>query len=351
MAKDLLTKQTIIEDRFTIATFNLFNYIAPPDAFYDFENIYSLQEWQKKQAWIKRYLSAVQPDIIGFQEVFSASSLEELVHTEGYEYFAVVDEPSLVDDYIYQDPIVAIASRFPIVDVQAIKPSTTHLIAAGISTDFIFSRQPLRATITIPHIGNCDCYVVHFKSKRATEVNFTSEPPLQVDVVAHHNALFGEWRSSMQRSSEALLLKAAITERRAQTDHPVVVMGDFNDDLYSPLLNNLLLTIPTENKTNDVSCPSLRDSYFQLTDSYHLYTATDNAPADTSRAATHYYFNKGSVLDYILLSDEFDAQCLTSLYEVANYHTEDRHLINPIFDKDSHSTDHAVVSIELKLRN
>ncbi|WP_413692707.1 hypothetical protein [Psychromonas sp. KJ10-2] len=35
---------------FKVATFNLFNYLAPPDAFYDFDRIYSAEQWQKNSA-------------------------------------------------------------------------------------------------------------------------------------------------------------------------------------------------------------------------------------------------------------------------------------------------------------
>ena len=97
-----------------VATFNLFNYLEPPDAFYEFERIYSAEQWKKKQRWITAYLDEHQPDIIGFQEVFSIESLKNLLLAEGYNYFAVVDQPQVIDDFIYKSPVVAIASRFPI---------------------------------------------------------------------------------------------------------------------------------------------------------------------------------------------------------------------------------------------
>ena len=97
-----------------VATFNLFNYLEPPNAFYEFERIYSAEQWKKKQKWITSYLDKHQPDIIGFQEVFSIESLKNLLLAEGYNYFAVVDQPQVIDDFIYKSPVVAIASRFPL---------------------------------------------------------------------------------------------------------------------------------------------------------------------------------------------------------------------------------------------
>ena len=59
----------------------------------------------------------------------------------------------------------------------------------------------------------------------------------------------------------------------------------------------------------------------------------------------------GSVLDYILLSCEFDAGYQDSIFQVSAYDTYNRHLINPIFDRDGESTDHGVVSVTLTLRS
>ena len=61
---------------FKVGTLNLFNYLAPPNAFYESENIYSSSQWRKKSSWINNQLSHLQPDIIGFQEVFSPKELK-----------------------------------------------------------------------------------------------------------------------------------------------------------------------------------------------------------------------------------------------------------------------------------
>ncbi|WP_439146895.1 glycosyltransferase family 2 protein, partial [Vibrio sp.] len=44
-------------NQITFATFNLLNYLEPPNAYYDFENIYSFEEWQKKNPRVV-YVSA-----------------------------------------------------------------------------------------------------------------------------------------------------------------------------------------------------------------------------------------------------------------------------------------------------
>ena len=339
----------------------MFNYLEPPNAYYEFERIYSAEQWQKKQKWITDYLAEYQPDIIGFQEVFSSDSLKQLVSTAGYHYFEVVDEPQIVDDFIYSKPVVALASRFPIVEIAAIKPDSELAQTLGLSKDFTFSRKVLRATVDVPHIGPCDCYVVHFKSKRSMielDEHNESLTPEQTIIESLKAQVAGSWGSTIQRGSEATLLMIDMIKRRENTANPMVLMGDFNNTLTDGVLNHLL--------TNNLRFVSRidRDAYlakYCLNDAWDLFQKAlinnDHASNQTAlaenvlRTPSHYFAGAGSVLDYILLSCEFDASYHDSLYQVSKYDTYDRHLINPIFDRDGESTDHGVVLITLTLRS
>ena len=333
-----------------IATFNLFNYLEPPFAYYDFERIYSAEQWHKKQRWIGDYLCEFKPDVIGFQEVFSPESLRELVLKEGYPYFAVVDQAEVVDDFICRSPVVAIASRYPIKEVQAPQADIELAVAIGLTEDFSFSRKVLRATVDLPHIGECDCYVAHFKSKRpmlefehddnvSSEKNIVEKLKMQVA---------GGWGSTIQRGSEAALLMISMINRREKTGLPMILMGDFNNNLADGILSHLLTD--SLRFVSQLDCDAFLAKYL-LKDAWDLYQATDNDTEHIKRKPTHYFGETSSVLDYILLSCEFDACCQSSLFEVSEYHTYDRHLINPIFARDGESTDHGIVLIRLTLRS
>ena len=365
-----------------IATFNLFNYLEPPDAYYEFERIYSAEQWAKKQKWIAEYLREFQPDIIGFQEVFSAGSLKELVAAQGYAYFAVVDQPTVIDDFIYRSPVVAIASRYPIAEVAAVKVNTELAQTLGLTSDFSFSRKVIRATVELPHMGKCDCYVVHFKSKRSMiEIDEKNNhwSPEKTIIESLKANVAGGWGSTIQRGSEATLLMIDMIERRETTGHPMVLMGDFNNTLKDGVLSHLL--------TNTLRFVSGidRDAYlakYCLNDAWDLLqTAITNEKNEASdanedsevdsenvtdvadisviskqeekvvRTPTHYFGAGSSVLDYILLSCEFDAGYHDSLYQVSAYDTYDRHLINPIFERDGESTDHGIALVTLTLRS
>ena len=352
----------VISTQLKIATFNLFNYLEPPNAYYEFERIYSAEQWEKKQKWISEYLREYQPDIIGFQEVFSPESLKELVTAQGYNYFAVVDQPQVIDDFIYKRPVVAIASRYPIIDIKAVTANTELAETLGLTDNFSFSRKVLRATVEIPHIGNCDCYVVHFKSKRSMieiDEHNNNWSPEKTIIESLKAQVAGSWGSTIQRGSEATLLMIDMIERREATGNPMVLMGDFNNTLTDGVLSHLL--------TNTLRFVSAidRDAYlakYCINDAWNLFEAAfindeDNAAEGSQqieipvRAPTHYFGAGSSVLDYILLSCEFDASYHDSLYKVSGYETYDRHLINPIFDRDGESTDHGIVLVTLSLRS
>ncbi|ABM02859.1 Endonuclease/exonuclease/phosphatase [Psychromonas ingrahamii 37] len=341
---------SIPHSRLKIATFNLFNYLEPPFAYYDFERIYSAEQWAKKQKWITDYVNEFQPDVIGFQEVFSPEALAELLREQGYEFFQVVDQPEVIDDFICRSPVVAIASKYPIVDIEAVQADTTLALAMGLKEDFSFSRQVLRATINLPHIGDCDCYVVHFKSKRPMlEHEESKSLSGEKNIIEKLKAqVAGGWGSTIQRGSEAALLLVNMIARREETGLPMILMGDFNNILADGVLDHLVTdTLRFVSKLDS-------DAYLEkycLKDSWDLFQGTENNTEHILRKPTHYFGASSSVLDYILLSCEFDANYHSSLFEVSEYNTYDRHLINPIFDRDGESTDHGVVLVTLQLRS
>ena len=320
---------------------------------------------------MSEYLREYQPDIIGFQEVFSPESLKELVASQGYAYFEVVDQPEVIDDFIYRSPVVAIASRFPIVDIHSVKANTQLAQTLGLTDDFSFSRKVLRATIDVPHAGNCDCYVAHFKSKRPMiEIDPLDEnrSPEQTIIESLKADVAGGWGSTIRRGSEATLLMIDMIERREMTGYPMMLMGDFNNTLADGVLSHLLTSslrfvseIDSEAYLakyclNDVWDLYQRAPHYEADEMYDPNEVDDhdveiNQNNKVVRTPTHYFGGHGSVLDYILLSCEFDTGYQDSLFEVSAYHTYNRHLINPIFERDGESTDHGIVLVTLTLRS
>ncbi len=298
--------------------------------------------------------------MIGFQEVFSIESLRDLVKEQGYEYFQTVDEPKIKGDFIYSKPVVAIASIYPIIETVSVTIDSELATSMGLAEDFNFSRKVLRATIDVPHLGFCDCYVVHFKSKRSM-IDVMPDKTLSAESLYAEklkSQIAGGWGSSIQRGSEAALLLVAMLVRREQKGFPMILMGDFNSCLSDGVINHLLSSsssIRGSNENHDIIHKyCLKDSWDLFLDSTNFTVNNDDnldEKNNTYRTPSHYYGGKGSTLDYILLSCEFDAEYQNSLFELASYQVYDRHLINPSFDFDGESTDHGIVLVTMNLRN
>ncbi|WP_253912497.1 endonuclease/exonuclease/phosphatase family protein [Vibrio sp. B1Z05] len=315
-----MDKDTLALHQFKISTFNLFNYLSPPGAYYDFENIYSIDQWQDKQRWTLDQIKLSDADIIGFQEIFSPLPLQEQLLDLGYHHFSVIDEPTIEDEFIYSEPVVGIASRYPIVSANPVIADTLASQELG----FAFSRAPLHAVIELPMIGKVDVFVVHFKSQRPKALTVPNEHLLEVE----------RWRSTMQRGLEARFLSAFMAERKAEIGYPQVLLGDFNRDLHSAEFSTLTLDEQQLQTGGYQSSGYLQDAKGLL--------ATPIEPIPT-----HYYGAKGNILDYVLLSEEFDRASASCLYEVSEYLVSDSHLINPIYAIDRMASDHGIVTVTL----
>ncbi|NOH80070.1 endonuclease/exonuclease/phosphatase family protein [Vibrio sp. RE86] len=307
----------------TFATANLFNFIEPPDAYYDFENIYDREQWEEKCRWTQEKVNELNADIIGLQEVFSIEAAKALFQDIGYPYFATVGTPHVESDYIYSQPVVAITSKYPILNCEKVVPPKEQM-KGYITAPPAFSRSPLKATIDVPDYGEVSVYVCHLKSQRVTE---SSDKELG-------QPLLGKWLSSQQRGWEAVMLRLFMDDQYAKTPSPTIVLGDMNQTLESDITNPLIT-----NLNND-------ERGLILKDSWELYAHVDSRPV---RPPTHYHFAKGNVLDYVLMSQEFQPDSHYSIADVIRYVTLDHHLINPQFENDKQASDHAFVAVTVTL--
>ncbi|MGI2260692.1 endonuclease/exonuclease/phosphatase family protein [Shewanella sp. GXUN23E] len=335
-------------DVLRFATINLLNFIEPPLACYESDNIYSHAQWQAKCAWLSSYIKRQQPDVIAFQEVFSPDALTRLLTPLGFTLVAV-EAPGLVDGYIYNRPINMIASRFPVLELGEVTVDSQVCQAMGLDTGFGFSRRPVWCRVQLPLVGQCDVYAVHLKSKRPSldpsGVGAVTEP----DAVQTLSRQLGRACSDLLRGAEAAMLMHHIIARRSQDRLPIALMGDFNDGLGSTVLD--VLHIDNQIDAWLAASPDRRDAgvdFYGLRDSFHLHCLHVGA---VERAPTHYWGGRGNVLDYILLSCEFDPRSSMSTMDVTDFRVCDRHLFGPQSVLDRESSDHAPVLVELTPRS
>ncbi|MEC8326043.1 MAG: endonuclease/exonuclease/phosphatase family protein [Pseudomonadota bacterium] len=302
----------------TIASLNLCNYCKPPYSFYDFESTYTKAQWQQKEAWLSQLLLNTRPDVICFQEVFSVCALTELIAQCGLPHFAICDEPALDEHnpYLYKRPIVLIASRFPITNVRRIDVPPFLKMSA-------LSREIINCEITHPEYGHIRLYGTHLKSKRATDI--ADELPNADEISPVAIAHIGRILSDKQRADEAMALYFDFISQQLKHPLPSFIMGDFNQQAVQS--NLAFFTEETEFKQD-------LDGDLKLLDSFYLSQLQTRKP-------THYYYGKGSVLDYIVCPESILSELNLGTLD---FKVQDEHISQ---DEINVTTDHAMVCITL----
>jgi len=326
-----------------LGTFNLYQFAKPPYSWYTKKEKFNNVQWAKKTTWIKEQIIKMNCDIIGFQEVFSQDILEALVKELGFAYFATADVAKLSTNnpMKYVTTTVALASKYPITNLQKVRGHTPSLKAHGFKGHFTFSRLPIKATITLPNKQELLVYVSHFKSNRdnAFEYVFHEEDSLEHKKELVFKTLTDKYSVSLQqRLCEASSLFFDIRKSKSK---PAVLLCDLNDKEFSLTIEAL-----TNNKYHD---DTRKESYLLEDASYHYTQEVYNPHPEAKepeRKSTSYFLGKGNVLDYIFISNHLSQEYEENIAEVTNYTVLDEHLQgNP--NGSLLTSDHAQVVCEL----
>lgn len=337
-----------------LATFNLFQFVAPGQFWYEAkpEASYTPTEWQAKQEWIQKRLHEMDADVVGFQEVFSVEPLRELCHAAGYPHFASVDLPhTLVEDArVFDGSIVALASRYPLHNIQT--PAIHPLVREDLRLreTFRFSRLPVCAEIESPELGRLHICVVHLKSKRANNLDITYPEEMHwrdrsVDTLMRLSR--AGISSLIQRGAEATSLYHFAAESLLDQAKPIIMMGDLNDEADSEPFNALSMQgkIYEIGGVENEYWPEAVQGYLH---DYRLSDAFRIAPnmRQQQRPFTHIYRGQGTTIDHILVSNQLNASNPNAVAEVLNYCVFNQHL-NEDGIENRLQSDHGQVCIEI----
>ncbi len=319
-----------------VGTFNLFQFVEPPYAWYNKKDKFAQEQWLEKTAWIKQQIVKMDCDIVGFQEVFSQTALKALVLELGFGYFGVVDSAKLSESnrFKYITTTVAIASKYPIVSIESVAPHLASLEMHCFSGDFAFSRLPIKAKVQLPNSKELLVYVCHLKSNRenAFEYKFCAE-----DTIAYKKELIEkELEDKSSASLQQRLCEAAslFYDVRASGKRPTVLLCDLNDKEFSLTID--ALTNPDYYDKQSQEPALLFDASYEYKE--EVYNPHPEAKAP-KRGSTSYFLGKGNVLDYIFVSDDLRGK-------VTNYTLFDAHL-QKNRDGSLLQSDHAQVVCEL----
>ncbi|MFC1745988.1 endonuclease/exonuclease/phosphatase family protein [Candidatus Riflebacteria bacterium] len=335
-------------------TFNLFQFAEPPVAWFRKRNVYSAANWIAKKNWISERLSEMRADVVGFQEVFSPAALKNLVAENGFPYFSTADSPSTESEgsCVFNESIVALASKYPITSAEPVKITETIIKLLPINADFRFSRIPIRSQIDIEGSGHITVYISHLKSKRpmvtAPEFQATATWDDKVRETLRARSL-GHVASMLQRGAEAAILYQDITNTLSSNfAQPLLLMGDLNDDSRSIAVEALT----NRNRIYEIAGVDYKDlpeAAKRLIHNNKLYNSFDLAPnpSGSSCKATHYHKGAGGVLDYIFVSNAINERNKKRCGRIIAHKVYDSHLKDNVTNQ--HQSDHAQVVVEIEV--
>jgi endonuclease/exonuclease/phosphatase family metal-dependent hydrolase len=334
----------MIKKTLRIGTFNLYQFVEPPYSWYDKKSTFSKIRWDEKTTWIKDQITKMNCNIIGFQEVFTPDALKNIVKELGFDYFITVDKAKVdrEDSRVFISTTVALASKYPILEIQEVVVDNNSILKHNFDGDFKFSRTPIKALIELPNKQKVTVYVNHFKSNRENELEY----------VFNKNHTLKEKLEKTKEPLEKNISKS-LKQRLCETsslyydfkniDTPIICMCDLNDKEFS-------LTI--EALTNEAYHHDNKENSYLLHDVYDLNDKEIYNPhpeqKEIKRIPTSYFQGVGNVLDYIFVSNEFQKKEKNSIGKVTSYEVFNTHLHNNPHGSLIQS-DHAQVVCEIEI--
>ncbi|MCU6496620.1 endonuclease/exonuclease/phosphatase family protein [Rugamonas sp. A1-17] len=217
-----------MQQEIRFATFNVCNLSQPGAKLYDNLEPLTPDQYQAKVLWTAQQLDQLDADVIGLQEIFSLAALRDvLAHSARYREATLAGfeaAPDPLTGAARLVPQVALVSRLPLAAPAAeyrAFPDGVALPPGSRDADH-FARAPLHAQVLLPDSRIADVIVVHLKSKRPDYSSGDNcADPMQY---AQANL-----RSLIRRGTEAVALRALISQLERGARRPRVVLGDFND--------------------------------------------------------------------------------------------------------------------------
>jgi endonuclease/exonuclease/phosphatase family metal-dependent hydrolase len=214
--------------RLRIATLNCLNLALPGRRFYDGWEPYSGDEYLAKTQWLAGLLDRLAADFVLVQEVFHEQALADVVRqtAAGARGYAVA--VPLADETNVRPRLGLIwrAAWRPQLETIAEFPPGTAVAVPERAPHTRFSRPLLLARVPWGAAGGPTLALlnVHLKSRRPEFVAGESAE----DPAAEARA---QLRSLVMRGAEAAALRRHVIELTRGAGTPLVVAGDFNDDV------------------------------------------------------------------------------------------------------------------------
>ena len=320
---------------FQVANFNLLNFAAPGQAFYNYDNHYDQREYLHKVAWIGENLRRLNADIACFEEVWHESALRDAITASGLHYTHVLAPGA--EHGAQGTPRVALASRMTVLDYESIErfPPGMEVAVPEIGQCERFERPVLHVRLRTRKGTEIQVLVVHLKSKRPKFLNDGNGHALE-DRSDPRVIARATLRSLIIRGAESAALRTRVSGILKDTHTPLLVVGDLNDSPESVTSQLIAATsdIAFDRSARDVA----------------LWHAPDVQTGQALRHDVGYsHIHQGSpeVLDQIWVSEEFVADSRFAIGDVRRVDYFNDHLNE---GRDRVRSDHGFVRALLRMR-
>ena len=217
---------------------------------------------------------------------------------------------------------VALASKYPILEVQEVFADEKSIVKHNFEGNFNFSRTPIKALIELQNKQKITIYVNHFKSNRLNELEygFNKNNTLLEKINKTKDAL----KQNISKALKQRLCEvSSLFYDFKKTTTPIISMCDLNDKEFS-------LTI--EAFTNEAYHKKKEENSYLLYDVYDLIDKKIYNPhpeqKEIKRTPTSYFQGSGNVLDYIFVSEEFAKKEKNKIGKITSYEIFNKHLHN-----------------------
>lgn len=235
-------------ERFSVATFNLFNLQLPRLALNPGQKPWTVAEFERKVSWTSRQLDSLDADIVGLQELWNREAMDAVLATrELAERFDLLAEPAdggrIICAALVKKGLLRGTPRwikdFP--DSVRLESSgddaqspEVSVAIPGFSRPVLHFEVALRDEPPLTHV-----FVAHLKSKVPARIH--AEPWFRANPETYrpHTTALGAAMSTIRRTAEAAALRVLLTEVMKGTVTPVIVLGDLNDAQTSNTVNIL----------------------------------------------------------------------------------------------------------------
>jgi endonuclease/exonuclease/phosphatase family metal-dependent hydrolase len=334
-----------MRNQFTVATFNLLNFIDANRLYYERET-YSSSEYNAKCDWLADQFDRIDADVIAVQECWSETALRDAVNRSqrmrnattvvvpGAQTGSDLPKVGLISHLPLLAPIQSFAHIPDALGIDLPGPVDKGLPVQA-RRHISFSRPVLKATLNLAQTGDAPAplhlFNLHLKSKRPERYEVATAQGTQgEDIDDPKTQAIASLRSLIMRGLEAAAVRLLVLESLEKQAIPVIVTGDFNDSADA---------VTTEIIAGRAA------SHDRAARDYLLYNAALlEYRFKLHRAVGYSHVHQGDpgTLDHFLLSEEFLTDSQRCLYRLQRLDYFNDHLN----DRIQTQSDHGIVRVQ-----